>query len=491
MQNIKLFEELIAIDRKAELPVYLQIANAIIRNIRKGRFRKGLKFPGSRKMAELLQVNRMTMVAVYDELEAQGWIERKARKGTFVNSDFPDIVPRKIINEGTVSGFQEEAVPKINDKHIAVFPTSKKDSAGKLVFNDGFPDVRLAPVEALAQNMRSFARQPVFSKYLLYGRAQGTDVLCDTLTSFLSDTRGLPVSLENIMVTRGAQMGIFLTANLLLQQGDQVIVGEPGYFGANRTFEQQGAVLNRVPVDEAGMDVNAVEQVCKKKKIRLLYVIPHHHHPTTVTLTPRRRLRLLELAKKYKFSIIEDDYDYDFHYASSPMLPIASMDEHGSVIYIGTLTKTLAPGIRIGFMAGAGALIQAASNLRRSIDWQGDSLMEAAIAELYKDGSIARHIRKSVKLYRKRRDYFCHLLENKLGHRISFKIPDGGMSIWARFLDADLEKISQKAYKQGLVISNGKEYNTHTTNYNAIRMGFASLNFEEQERAIGILSKCI
>lgn len=488
---MELLKNLITIDRKADLPVYLQISNAFIHNIRRGRLRKGLKLPGSREAANLLNINRMTMVAAYDELQAQGWVERISRKGTFVNHNLPEIKPKKISEEKEIAHFSENPIFPIDEDRIISFPVSSSSGPDKLIINDGFPDVRLAPIRPLGQHMRSIARRPVFRKYLTYGSSQGTRMLCKTLAYFLSDTRGLPVSTENIMITNGAQMGIYLIAKLLLEPGDQVVVGEPGYFGANRAFRQQGAVLNRVPVDDHGLDVDAVEQICKQKKIRLLYAVPHHHHPTTVTLIPERRVRLLELAAKYKFAIIEDDYDYDFHYASSPMLPMASLDHHGIVIYVGTLTKTIAPAIRIGFIAGPKNVVRLLSEQRRGIDWQGDSLMELAIAELYKDGTIARHIKQSVKLYHKRRDSFCRLLKNKLGNHVAFDIPDGGMSVWTKFKETDLRKISQKAVQQGLKISDGQEYNTHTTNYNACRMGFASLNQEEQEQAIDILMECV
>ena len=178
-------------------------------------------------------------------------------------------------------------------------------------------------------------------------------------------------------------MAINLAAKLLIEPGDHVIVGEPSYFGASITFKQNGGILNRVQVDEQGMDVDRVEKLCRTKKIRLVYVIPHHQHPTTVTMPPERRLKLLKLAEEYKFAIIEDDYDYDFHYASSPMLPMASLDEHGSVIYIGTLTKTFAPAVRVGFMVAPENFINFAAGLRRTMDWQGDPLMEVALLELY------------------------------------------------------------------------------------------------------------
>jgi GntR family transcriptional regulator/MocR family aminotransferase len=133
--------------------------------------------------------------------------------------------------------------------------------------------------------------------------------------------------------------------------------------------------------------------------------------------------------------------------------------------------------------------IQAATWLRKTIDTQGDSLMENAIAELYNDGTITRHIKKSVKLYKERRDHFCSLLQDELGQAISFKIPDGGMSVWTKFVNRDLKAISSKAFTKGLIVKDGTTYDTEKIKYNAVRLGFASLNFKEQEKAVRILKE--
>jgi GntR family transcriptional regulator/MocR family aminotransferase len=223
----------------------------------------------------------------------------------------------------------------------------------------------------------------------------------------------------------------------------------------------------------------------------MVYVIPHHHNPTTVTLSPERRMHLLKLAAKFKFAIIEDDYDYDFHYSSKPIMPMASHDSNGNVIYIGTLTKTFAPAVRFGFIVAPKDFIQTATYFRKTVDTQGDSLMENAIAELYKDGTIARHIKKSVKLYKERRDHFCELLQKELGDRISFKIPDGGMSVWTNFLKDDLVRVSHKAFEHGLVIRDGTDYDMGKQKFNSVRLGFASLNFKEQMQAVRILKEVV
>jgi GntR family transcriptional regulator/MocR family aminotransferase len=244
-------------------------------------------------------------------------------------------------------------------------------------------------------------------------------------------------------------------------------------------------------VDDWGIDTQRVEKICKTKTVRMVYVIPHHHHPTTVTLTSERRLHLLELAAMYKFAIIEDDYDYDFHYAGRPMMPMASLDRNGNVIYVGTLSKSLAPAIRVGFMVAPQKFIRSATALRKAIDTQGDSLIENAIAELYKNGTIGRHIKKMVKRYKERRDHFCDLLQHELKDHISFKIPEGGMSVWTNFLGNSLPALVQKAYKNGLIMSDGTDYDIGNFKYNSNGLGFASLNFREQEKAIAILKKSL
>jgi GntR family transcriptional regulator/MocR family aminotransferase len=488
---MELIRELINIDAADGTPVYLQISNAFIRNIKDGKLRKGLKLPGSREVATLLKVNRMTVVAAFNELDAQGWIEILARKGTFVKTTLPILAPENIAGETTQftlpvkTGFEYD-----ENSIIPVYPTDFP-AADKLIFNDGFPDLRIAPIEALVKNMRSFARLHFNKRYLAYGGAQGTYLLRETLAAFLSDTRALPVTPDNILITRGAQMGLYIATSVIVKPGDNIIVGTPGYNAANLTFLQAGAIINPVPIDDNGMCIDEVENICLTKKIKLLYVIPHHHNPTTVTLSPERRIKLLELAAKYKFAIIEDDYDYDFHYASRPLLPMASLDRYGNVIYLGTLTKTLAPVIRVGFVAAPASFIKTCTYLRKTIDMQGDSLMENAIAELYNDGTIARHIKRSVKLYKERRDHFCNLLQTELGGHVSFKIPDGGMAVWTNFLTADLSVVAEKAFKKGLVIKNGKAYDTDKIKYNSVRLGFASLNFAEQEKAVRILKEIV
>jgi GntR family transcriptional regulator / MocR family aminotransferase len=490
---MSIVESLVTVDKDSQVAVYLQIANSIIGHIRRGTLKPESALPGSRVLAAALNVHRKTVVAAYDELYAQSWVDVFPRKGIFVAKNLPDIAPKPLNAGNGASGFAAKTFFEVNDQYISTAGLFKVRPPNNIVFNDGFPDTRLVPVDLLVREYRRFGNYKFTSKYLMYGPEQGSENLRNELARFLSATRGLHVSPDNILITKGVQMAMYLVAQVLLTKNDLVIVPDPGYIMANQVFEHAGAKLAYVPVDDCGMDLNAVEDICKKKKVKLLYVIPHHHRPTTVTLSSERRMQLLELAMKYRFAIIEDDYDYDFHYTSSPILPLASADYYGSVIYVGSFCKTIAPGIRIGFAIAPQNLIVQLTRLRRMIDRQGEQLLEEAMANLLKNGDISRHLKKANKIYHERRDVLCRLLHEQLGDKISFKIPDGGFAIWMKYNNGLLPKpIAAKAAEMGLSMSDGTDYFKDESYVNtSIRLGFASLNLKELEEGVGILARAV
>ncbi|MGF6928211.1 GntR family transcriptional regulator/MocR family aminotransferase [Chitinophaga sp. W2I13] len=481
------FKTLIQTDKTLKLPVYQQIANRLIGLIQEGILKPGLFLPGSRVLALQLEVHRKTVIAAYDELVSQDWLVAMPRKGVMVAANLPVMKPRTYRDAASpyedAAAFPFHEVPTIT---LAGVPPA----AGTLIINDGFPDARLAPLADWVKECRSVIESPRYAKLLMYGGATGLESLRKQMLEYLSDTRGLNISMPHIMITRGAQMAIYLAAALLIKKDDLVIVGSPNYFFADLCFEQLGAKLLRVPVDEEGIDVDMIEQLCGKRKIKMLYLVTHHHHPTTVTLSAARRMKLLAVIRKYKLPVIEDDYDYDFHYSSAPILPLASADHGGNVIYIGSFTKSLGLSIRIGFMIAPADFIEAAANLRRLMDLRGDNLSEQALANLLADGTIERHLKKSNKIYKERRDLLCHLLSTKLGDAVKFTVPSGGMAIWLRFSKKyPLKKIAAKAAELGLHMTSGGQYHYGAASQNALRFGFASLNNKEIAAVVGVLEE--
>ncbi len=481
------YASLLSFDRQSPVPVYLQITNGLIRNIRQGVIASGTKLPGTRHLAQQLEVHRKTVIRAYDDLLSQGWITQQPSRGTFVSDKLPEIPPQKITTTETSAFPKHTGFALVDHSHLhrAVV------KAGKLVgFDDGFPDIRLAPVDTLARKYRTIMQRSFQRNLLSYSDTLGNLYLRQQLAEYLQQSRGLAVSEDTICITRGSVMGIHLAAKLICQPGDRVVVGETNYLAANLIFRHLNTTLLKVPMDGQGISVDHIEQLCRRQPIRLLYVTPHHHYPTTVTLSAERRIRLLQLAHQYGFAIIEDDYDYDFHYASSPILPLASADTQGMVVYVGSLTKAIAPAFRVGYLVAPRNLIEEAGYLRRIMDRQGDTILEQAIAELIAEGELKRHLKKAQKLYHQRRDYFCELLQTHLTEALSFKVPDGGMAVWGTFAsEIDLPALSQKAQQSGLLLGNGQSYDS--PGLNATRIGFASLAVEEMEPLVKKLSQLI
>jgi GntR family transcriptional regulator/MocR family aminotransferase len=248
----------------------------------------------------------------------------------------------------------------------------------------------------------------------------------------LRSVRGLACSAATVQLTRGTQMALDLTARALIQPGDVVAVEALGYRMAWEAFRSAGAKLVPIPLDSEGLDVAHLEKVADREKLRAIYVTPRHQYPTTVVLSPGRRLRLLELARRKRFAIIEDDYDHEFHFEGRPVLPLASTDRGGCVVYLGTLSKILAPALRIGFVVAPPPVIERLSRLRMFADRQGDNLAEYAVAELLEDGEVQRHARRSRKLYQQRRDALTSALRKRLGSAVSFQVPSGGSALWVQ-----------------------------------------------------------
>lgn len=461
----------------------------MINAIQRGVLVPGAMLPGSRTLAETLEVHRKTIIAAYNELDAQGWITLLPNKGTFVTSKPPttEADPLKFNSEFLASyplqtgfSFRES---RILDRPVSVSRT-------ELEFTDGLPDVRIAPLDKLSKAYSSVLKRKNSRTYLGYSHVEGNEFFRNKLADYLNSTRGLHISKENIITTRGVQMGIYLASNLLIEKGDTVVVGDLSYYVANMIFQEAGATIRSVPVDEDGISVEAVKALCLKSRIRMLYLTPHHHYPTTVTLSAERRVELLNLSVQYGFIILEDDHDYDFHYNSSPVLPLASADGAGMVVYVGSFCKALAPGLRSGYLVAPQNLINELGKLRRIIDRQGDLMMEQALGELLDENEIQRHLKKALKIYNERRDLLCDLLHDQLGEFISFSAPPGGLAVWTKWNPSiNLMRLSKACMKSGLHLPQTLLFQTE--HLSASRLGFGNMNPTELTEAISIVKDAI
>jgi len=471
-----------------DAPRYVAIARTLAQDIARGRLKPGERLPGSRTLAVMLGVHRNTVQAALTELEAQGWVEPRPARGVFVRGARPEDMPRPFTRRVPLRsevpariGFDLPPVGRAERARIGE-PTS----TDSLILTGGVPDPRLFPYDLLARAYRRALRQRG-GALLDYGSAFGEPHLRAALADMLTRLRGLAASADDVLVTRGSQQAIWLAARSLLAPGDRVGVECWGYPPAWDALRDTGAELVPLEVDGEGLRMDAVEAALAHGPLRALYLTPHHQYPTTVPLGARRRLRLLELARQHRFAVLEDDYAHEFHYDGRPRLPLASADPGGTVVYIGSLSKILAPGLRLGYVVAPRPLLERMAALRTMVDRQGDAIAEAAVAELLEDGEVERHARRMRVIYRARRDLLVAELTRQLGPRLSFEVPQGGMALWVRVHGTDPERWVERAAARGVTFRAGSVLSLLGSKHVPyVRMGFTRLDERELVRAVRI-----
>jgi GntR family transcriptional regulator / MocR family aminotransferase len=464
----------IVLDGKSDKALYLQIADAIIADIRSGRLRSGDALPGSRNLAEMLKLNRNTVVDALNVLLIEGWLVSRERKGTFVTDELPVLkAPKRQVQ-------------------FAIEPPDLQPKK-QIRFDDGHPDSKIAPVAELARAYRQIFQAKAKWQMMSYGDSLGDTGFRREIANMLNHQRKMQTTENNVCITRGSQMAMYLTAHCLFSQDDYVMVENPGYKPAWTAFESAGAKLLPVEVDDEGLSIAGVVAHLKSgKRIRAIYTTPHRQYPTTVSLSLQRRLELVRLSNAHGFTIIEDDYDNEFHFGFRPLHPLSSMPELKNYVYVGTLSKVVAPALRIGYLATANTeLIRKVAELRKIIDVQGDNIMEQAVLQLIKDGTIKRHIRKASNFYKSKRDLTAALIHKYLGEKVEYSIPDGGLAFWLKPNKiVNWSMISRQLESKGVFIASPETF-SYKGAINGVRLGYGSLSEERFKQGIVELSKLL
>jgi GntR family transcriptional regulator/MocR family aminotransferase len=473
----------IDLDRDAALPPFLQIARSLVTDIQRGRLRPGDRLPGSRRLAASLHVHRNTVLAALAELMAEGWIETTPGRGTFVARGILDTRGRPFSRRLGVRAHVPSRVPfALPETPVPYRPPNLPP--GTLNLSNGAPDVRLAPARAIGRAYRRVLALRGLD-VLAYGEPEGHHALRSALASMLVSTRGLSIGPDDVLITRGSQMALTLTARALLRPGDVVAVEALGYRPAWEAFRAAGATVVPIAIDRDGIDIDALKRVASRTTLRAVYVTPHHQYPTTVTLKAARRLALLSMARAERFAIIEDDYDHEFHYDGRPVLPLASADQAGTVVYIGTLSKILAPGLRIGYIVAPPAILRSVGAIRSLVDIQGDLATEAAVATLIEDGELQRHVARVRRVYANRREILANSLRRVFGDGVEFTLAPGGMALWVRLrMSVDVDAWAGRSVQHGVSWYTGRRYAFDGQSKPFARFSFAWLNERELPEAV-------
>ena len=467
------WELTVQLDEQSDKAIYLQIADAIIKDIHSGRLKAGDALPGSRNLSKHLQVNRNTVVEALQVLLIEGWLISKERQGTFVSDTLPVFSERQ--------------------KNSPLGNASTTDSTKQYAIevDDGHPDSKIAPITELARAYRQIFNQKARWQLMGYGDEFGEIGFRKEIALMLNHQRGMQIHEQSLCITRGSQMAMYLTAQSLLENNDYVLVENPGYKPAWEAFKHAGAKLLPVRVDEEGLVTEDVTAYLKThKRIKALYVTPHRQYPTTVTLSLKRRLELIKLSNKYGFTIIEDDYDNEFHFGYRPVLPLSSFPELKNYVYIGTMSKVVAPALRIGYLASNdNRLIEQIGRLRKIIDVQGDTIMEQAVLQLIREGTIKRHIKKATNHYKIKRDFTAALLKKHLKGKADFEVPEGGLAFWiVPIKQVDWLQLLRKMEDAGIQLISPDNYSFDEM-VNGLRFGYGSLSEQKLEEGILALAR--
>lgn len=444
----------IPLDPELPKPLYLQLVEGIISRIQGGSLKPGDSLPGTRALAEHLGIHRNTVLAAFRELVAEGWIDTKVGEGTFVSLTPP-------ITQTT----------RAPVKRAKTWPPAATPPSPFRV-QTGLPDGRLIPTDAFARAYRWALR--MVNRDSAPQDAFGTLRLRLALLDMLAYSRGLHSEPESLMVTPGGGAAMRLVADALLQPGDMVAVETPGAPASWDVLRRRGITLTGIGVDSEGMDTAALEEACQAKPIRAVFTTPQRQYPTTVPMSRGRREALLALAKKHGFLILEYDHDTEFQFDGVPPLPLASQ-EGASVIFVGALSKILAPGMRLGLIHGPQDLMLRIATSRESSDLPGDPVLEWAIIDLLESGELLRHLNRTRRVYHARRDHLAKELRKTFGDDLSFSMPSGGMALWLHTSEnMDVDGWSSRAEKEGVFFRPAKAFDLAKKSAPAARLAFGA-----------------
>lgn len=477
------------LDQHDDVPLYLQLYEQVRRAVLSHRLLPGARLPSSRTLAGELGLSRATVIQAYDRLWSEGYLESRVGSGTRVTSTLPE----ERLAAPTSSGRLPEGRAAVRLSHRARLLAPALAGAGQLdvarPFLPGYPAIDLFPVAVWRRLAWRRLRARNHADLLRSPDLGGHPGLRSAIAEHLRLTRGVRCTSDQVVITTGTQQALARLSVLLLDPGDAAWIEDPGFLGARRALLAAGAELVPVPVDQAGIDVDA--GMARHRNARLAYVSPSHQFPTGVTMSLERRLRLLQWCRDQDAWILEDDYDGEFRYEERPLQALQGMDGTGRVIYLGTFSKILFPSLRLGYAVLPPALVPAFVAARAADDGAPPLLEQLVLTDFLRQEHLARHLRRMRLVYRERRDALLEALALRCAAHLTPGPAGAGIHLAAALHRGSDRAVARRAAEHGLTAFAVSEFALEPRGPGGLVLGFAGWSPTRLRAAVDLLGKVL
>ncbi|HEY7291596.1 MAG TPA: PLP-dependent aminotransferase family protein [Vicinamibacterales bacterium] len=460
-------------------PFYRKLVDLVDRGVGLHALPAGFQLPPERDLAKALKVSRSTVVAAYRELEARGIVRAYVGRGTFVCAR-PDPGSAPFSWRGKVSA----AALQSDDATVRDLVAQAADPS-LMSFAAGTPALECFPTDVFRQAIDAIlARDPSIA--LKLGPTEGQPRFRAAIADRFG---GQP---ENILVLAGAQQGLDLLARCLVDPGDAVIVDRPGYLGAIGSFRAAGARLVGWDIQRA--DLDELEELMLRYRPKLMYLNPTHQNPTGITLSIRARRELIELAERYRVPIIEDDTYRELTLSTPPPPSLYALDELNSVvIHLNSFAKMLAPGLRLGWISAAPAIVEQLALIKQRVDPHTQNLVQLAVAALIEEGAFDRHVGQLRGEHRRRRDAMVKAIRQHVPPGVvRFAVPEGGLYLWCQLpSSARAREVQREAFKDRVVFVPGDAFYVDRGGAHELRICYTAQPAERAPHAARALARAV
>ncbi|MBB4512857.1 MocR-like pyridoxine biosynthesis transcription factor PdxR [Paraburkholderia fungorum] len=491
------------LDRAAAEPVYRQTLRLMQQAILTGQMPPGTKLPSSRTLAEDLGIARNTVLHVYDQLTAEGYVISTTGSGTYVADTRPDAAAMNMrkkpvaasVDAAGANPADEALTPPARDLgDLSTRGRRLIDQAGVSAkqwgaFMPGVPDVAEFPARTWSR-LQARLWKEANPDLLTYAPGGGYRPLRRALSDYLRVARSVNCTPDQIIITTGIHQSIDLAVRLLTDVGDRAWVEEPCYWGARSVLQSSGITLVPVPVDDEGL--NPREQDLQQPP-RLALVTPSHQYPLGMVMSLARRRTLLEYARQHNVWIIEDDYDSEFRYGSRPLASLQGLDDAGQVIYVGSLGKMLFPGLRIGYMIAPEHLVDTFRTGVAELYREGQLMQQAVMTDFIMDGHLTSHVRRMRALYGERRQILIDAITARFGNELPVMGDEAGLHLVLGLPDhANDRAVTAAAYDAGVIVRPlAAYYSSETPARRGLLLGYACVANEKIGPAFDTLARVI